>query len=385
MSSDPAHVKSRCWAEIDSKALVHNLHSLPVSPQSVMAVVKSDAYGHGVDLVAPVLAEHGVTHWGVATVAEGRHLRDTLSLARPADHKIYIMAAVLAEDATEVVANRLTPYCCDLELARAMSRAAEHDGEIATIHIEVDTGIGRAGVAPKALPAFAAAVRSLPSVDVTGICTHFTAADATDGPGDALDQHALFRDALSSLDRGWLRTLTIHSSNSPGILRVEDAYHTLIRPGLLLYGIGPSSPLTHGDEAPFPYKPVLSLKARALLVRRLQAGSDISYSRTYRLERDADIATIGIGYGDGYPRRLSSRGFVVLPDGRRAPIRGRVCMDQVCVELPEGTGLRAGATVALIGEVDGQGLTALEIADEIDATPHEVTTCLTARVPRLLV
>jgi alanine racemase len=349
-----------------------------------MAVVKSDAYGHGVGLVAPVLASRDVTHWGIASIGEGRQLRAVLGGAS-AKHDIYVMTAVLPENASDLVALGLTPYCSDFALAEALSSAAITAGTTATLHIEVDTGIGRAGVEPDDVAAFITAVRALPDVRITGICTHFTAADATDGPHDAHKQHAIFARVLSELDQKWLSSITVHASNSPGILRVNAARHQLIRPGLLLYGIGPSSQLAGGSELPFPYRPVMALKARALLVRKLPAGTDISYSRTYRLPSDATIATIGIGYGDGFPRRLSSKGFVLLPDGARAPMRGRVCMDQVCVELPTGSGVKAGDTVILIGTVGPNSITALEIADEIDATPHEIPTCLTARVTRILV
>ena len=186
---------------------------------------------------------------------------------------------------------------------------------------------------------------------------------------------------LTELPPALTRELAVHAANSPGALRVPLASHRLIRPGLLLYGIAPSVALAKND---FPYDPVLSLKARALLVRRLPAGTEISYSRTYRLPREATIATIGIGYGDGYPRRLSNRGFVLLDDGTPCPIRGRVCMDQLCIELPEGANLEPGDAVTLIGQAGSNSIPVTEIAEEIDTTPHEITTCLTARVPRVL-
>ncbi|MDR3709253.1 MAG: alanine racemase [Capsulimonadaceae bacterium] len=378
---------TRAWAEIDSGALAANLHSLPVIPSGVMAVVKADAYGHGINLVAPVLVSEGVTHWGVATVEEGRHLRHLLARTpfNPGGHAIYVMPAVLPIEAPALIEHSLTPYCTDFELARALSNTAEEIGTRASVHIEVDTGIGRAGVRPADLSAFVDAVQRLPGVSITGICTHFTAADALEGPEDAVAQHALFESALASLDPALVSRVTVHAANSPATLRLAGVTHSLIRPGLLLYGIAPSAPLGTGEEKPFPYRPVFSLYARALLVRRLPAGSDISYSRTYRLERDATVVTIGIGYGDGFPRRLSSRGWALLPDGTRVPMRGRVCMDQICLELPEGASVKTGDPITLIGRAGAGEISVVEIADEIDTTPHEVTTCLTARVPRLLV
>jgi len=374
----------RCWAEIDSQALSANIQALPVPRSSIMAIVKANAYGHGIDLVAPILAQAKVVHWGLATVAEGIQVREILDKLKVDGH-IYIMPAVLAIEAPALVAARLTPYCSDIELARALSTYASLAKTTAEIHIEVDTGIGRAGVSPADLSAFAASVERLPNLKVTGICTHFTAADSLSGPQDAIHQHAVFERALDQLSPGYLRGLIVHAANSPATLRIPEAHRHLIRPGLLLYGIAPSTQFTGTADIAFPYKPVLSLRARALLVRRLPAGSDISYSRTHRLEHDATIATIGIGYGDGFPRRLSNTGCALLPDGNRAAIRGRVCMDQVCIELPESSSLKPGDPVTLIGCSGRDRITALEIADTIGATPHEVTTCLMPRVPRLLV
>jgi alanine racemase len=158
-----------------------------------------------------------------------------------------------------------------------------------------------------------------------------------------------------------------------------------MRPGLLLYGIGPSSQFLADEREGFAFRPALSLKARVILVRRLPAGTDISYSRTYTLPHNATIATIGIGYGDGFPRRLSNCGHVLLPSGKRAPIRGRVCMDQLCIEVPEGERLSAGDTVTLIGRAGESEIRVTDMAEQIDTTPHEITTCLTARVPRVVV
>lgn len=372
---------SRCWAEIKTQALADNIGALNSLGSAVMAVVKADAYGHGVELIAPLLVAKGIRHFGVATVAEGQQLRKLTKDNCP-DAAIYIMAAILPEEAPAVVASRLIPFVSDFALAQALSAAAKNDGRGAEIHLEVDTGIGRAGVSPADTPHLLAACENLPTLRVTGICTHFTAADSAD-PADCAAQYALFEKVLASLPPGRLARMTVHAANSPAALRLPAARRQLIRPGLLLYGIAPSRELFAGDG--FAYHPVLSLKARTLLVRRLPAGTDISYSRTYRLPREATIATIGIGYGDGFPRRLSNQGHVLLPSGERAPIRGRVCMDQICVELPEGSALAVGDTVTLIGRVGDEQILVTDMADQIDTTPHEITTCLTPRVPRVLV
>jgi len=366
---------NRCWAEIDGAALTSNVKLLRQVGPEIMAVVKADAYGHCAGLIVPLLLSQKIKHFAVATVEEASAIR---SLPGMSDVAIYLMAAVLPDDAGEIVRLGLIPFASDTEFVTKLSQASARQGRPAALHIEVDTGIGRAGVAPQQLLDNLKSWKRLPGIVVSGICTHFTAADSDD-TADARSQLALFESTLSALPPEMVSGLAIHAANSPAILKVPVGSSTLFRPGLLLYGIAPSEQL----EIDFPYRPVLSLRARALLVRHLPAGSDISYSRTYRLKQDANIATIGIGYGDGFARRLSNIGAVILPDGKLAPIRGRVCMDQLCVEVPETSSLRPGDTVTLIGEVGSTKITASEIATAINTTPHEITTCLTARVPRI--
>lgn len=374
----------RCWAEIDRSALAHNVRALSSLGSEVMAVVKANAYGHDAALLGPLLLEMGIRHFGVATVTEGVELRRLTKAAGATDAAIYVIAATLPEEAGAIAAAGLIPFVSDFWLAKALSQEAIRTGSEALIHIEVDTGIGRAGVAPEDAAVFLAACQALPNVRVTGICTHFTAADAADSQ-DAAGQFEVFEQVLAQLPAEQLGQMTLHAANSPAALRLPAARLHLMRPGLLLYGIGPGSQFLAGEREGFVFRPVLSLRARALLVRRLPAGSDISYSRTYTLPQDATIATVGIGYGDGFPRRLSNCGHVLLPSGARAPIRGRVCMDQLCVEVPEGEQLTAGDTVTLIGRAGDSEIRATDIADQIDTTPHEITTCLTGRVPRVLV
>ena len=366
----------RCWAEISEAALAFNIRQLNQIGPAVMAVVKADAYGHDVNLVVPLLQKYGISRFAVATVAEAAELR---VLPDMDSTQIYLMAAVLPEEADDVVARGLTAMASDTAFVKALSDAAVRQQRSVSVHMEIDTGIGRAGIAPENLSSTLQVWSSLPGIKVTGVCTHFTSADAFD-PADPIGQSGLFQGLLCEIPGQMLSELAVHSANSPAALRLNLTDSTLFRPGLLLYGIPPSPALS----TDFPYHPVLSLKARALLVRRMPAGSDISYSRTYRLPKEATIATIGIGYGDGYPRRLSGIGSVLLPCGAEAPIRGRVCMDQICVEIPDGASLKQGDAVTLIGAVGNQSISVSQIAQMIDTTPHEITTCLTSRVVRTL-
>ncbi len=374
----PSPLPLRAWAEIDPEALTHNLGLLSrrFGPARVMAVVKADAYGHGVSLIAPLCAEFGLRDFGVATPAEGAALRSLL----PDDAVIYLLGPTFPDEAPTIVQNRLTPLLSSREMAQALSAAAHSLGVASQVHLDIDTGIGRAGVLPTDAHAMLPWIDSLPSLSLMGIATHFACAD--EDPEDARAQHSLFTDFLKTLGSR-ADSLLVHASNSPATMNLSpDARHGLIRPGLLLYGIEPEPGLfaLTGSE----YRPVLSLKTRVTLCRAQPGGATISYGRTYTVPPGGGIyATLGIGYGDGYPRRLSPGGHVLIR-GQKAPICGRICMDQIVVDVRRIPGVQAGDTATLIGTDGQEVISAGDLAARIGTTPHEITTCLTGRVGRLL-
>lgn len=373
----PPETAPRVWAEIDAAALAHNVRLLRshFGPSRLMAVVKADAYGHGVSLVAPLCAGLGLTDFGVATPAEGAALRSLL----PSDASIYVLGPALPSEAPAIVFHRLTVLLSSLEMGQALSEAARAQNTTASAHLDLDTGIGRAGVLPAAAAALLTALDALPDLQITGLATHF--ADADDNPDDASSQHALFLDFLRTLGPR-VNTLLAHAANSPAVLNLPPAVrHALIRPGLLLYGIEPTQGLFADRD--LPLRPVLSLKTRVTLCRPLPAGATISYGRTFVVPPGGGTyATLGVGYGDGYPRRLSNLGSVLL-HGRQAPICGRVCMDQIVVEVSHIPGVQTDDIATLIGTDGTQTLTAGTLAALVQTTPHDITTRLTARVPRL--
>ena len=365
-----------CWAEIDLDALQANAAALQGLGSILMAVVKADAYGHGVDLIVPALIRCGVRDFGVATAAEGKRVRAIVGRVP----RIYVMTAVTAADAPQIIESNLTPFLGGADIAGELGRAADAANKTIDVHVEVDSGIGRAGALPDEASQIVSLILQTHGLRLTGICTHFTwGENAT----DARLQHAVFEDVLERIPNETLAGLTIHAANSPAILNVRGARYTMIRPGLLLYGIAPTGGASPNMPDGTLLAPVLSLRARVLSVRRLPAGTTLSYGRTFPLERDATIATVGIGYGDGYSRRFSNIGHVLLPGGALAPIRGRVCMDQICVEIPDDSALTAGDFVTVVGKSGSSELQAADLADEIGATPHEIPTCLTSRVPRI--
>lgn len=367
----------RVWAEIDLAALAHNIALLTArfAPARVMAVVKADAYGHGVRQIAPLCFEFGLTDFGVATPAEGAALR----LLLPPDAAIYLLGPALPSEAAAIVHHRLTLLLSSLEMGQALSSAAQTQNVAVSAHLDLDTGIGRAGAQLSEAHVLLAALDALPSFQITGLATHF--ADADGNPADARAQHALFLRFLETLGPR-THPLLVHASNSPAALNLPDtAHHALLRPGLLLYGIEPTPGLF--TERDLLLRPVLTLKTRVSLCRRLPAGATISYGRTYTVPPGGGTyATLTVGYGDGYPRGLSGRGVVLL-HGKRAPICGRVCMDQIVVDVSAIPNVQAGDAATLIGTDGSETITAGELAALIPTTPHAITTGLTARVGRV--
>ncbi len=376
----PPDLPPRLWAEIDAEALAHNVSLLThrFGPARVMAVVKANAYGHDTSLVAPLCAALGLRDFGIATPSEGAALRPLL----PPDATIYLLGPAFPEEAPAIVFHRLTPLLSSLDTARALSEAASDMGIVTSVHLDVDTGIGRAGVQVSDAAVFLSTLDSLPGLRVTGLATHFASAD--EDPADAQKQHALFAQFLRTLGPR-ADALRVHAANSPATLALpQEARHQMIRPGLLLYGIEPAPGmfLEIGDT---PLRPVLSLKTRVTLCRALPGGATISYGRTYAVPPGGGVyATLGVGYGDGYPRRFSNSGHVLI-QGKRAPICGRVCMDQIVVDVSHIPGVQSGDLAILIGTDGDETLTAGGLAAALQTTSHEITTCLTARVPRVLV
>ena len=369
-------IAPRVWTEIDADALRHNAALLKArfGPARIMAVVKADAYGHGVTQIAPLCAEFGLTDFGVATPAEGAALRPLL----PPDTTIYLLGPALPSEAPAIVYYRLTLLLSDFATGQALSDAACAQNTRIAAHLDLDTGIGRAGAQLSDAHALLSALDALPNLQITGLATHF--ADADDNPADAAAQHTLFVSFLQSLGPR-AQSLLVHASNSPAALNLPpSAHHALIRPGLLLYGIEPTPNLF--TERSLPLRPILSLYTRVSLCRALPAGATISYGRTYTVpDGGGTYATLTVGYGDGYPRGLSNCGFALL-HGKQAPICGRVCMDQIVVDVTDIPNVQAGDIATLIGTDGDQTITAGQLAALLPTTPHAITTGLTGRTYR---
>lgn len=366
----------RAWVEVDLSAIRDNITAVRAhaGEAGILAVVKADAYGHGMIPVAFTALEAGARWLGVATVEEGVALRESGIYAN-----IALLCPIAPDEAEDVLIHNLVPTVGDLGTLDVLIVAAKRTGKQGVVHLEIDTGIGRSGVLPNdAIALWRYATEN--ELRVTGICTHFADSDGANIEQFTQPQMTLFERTRKAIENRGARFLWIHESGSAAVLRVPGANGNLVRPGLLIYGLRPAVPMS--EQKTLSLRPVLTLKTHIATVRELPAGHNISYGLTCALERNSRVATILIGYGDGYPRRLSNRGHVLVR-GKLAPILGRVCMDQTVVDVTDIPEASAGDIAVCIGTQGSASLSAESLAACIGTTEHEITTCLTPRLPRI--
>lgn len=363
-------------ARISLSALTHNFEEVMrrANGRKVLAVVKARAYGHGLVPVARHLLGRGAHMLGVALVEEGRELREA-----GIDAPVLVMGPVFPEQADAVAAWRLTPALSNNTVARALADAARRRSLRIAVHVKVDTGMSRLGVSPEAAPDLVQELMALEGIVVEGLMTHFADADLRD-KAFAAHQMERFETLLRILaDRGIAIPLR-HAANSAAILDYQRALFTMVRPGLMLYGYDP----VEGSASGADLQPVLSLFTRIFLLKKVPAGTPISYGRTFVTGRESLIATIPIGYADGFSRSLSNCGEALVR-GVRAPIAGRVCMDMTMLDVTDVPGVRENDEVVLIGSSGGERITAADLAAKTGTISYEVLCGISARVPRVSV
>lgn len=370
---------SRCWAEIDLEALRHNADACreAVRPGcALMAIVKAGGYGHGLSAVARALDDR-VESFGVATLAEARHLSE--ALGGSSAKRVLILSPLLPEERDEAVAAGYAVPVSNLEEVAAFAAAAQRAGVTAQVHAVVDTGMGRMGASPAKLPGMVQAIRETEGLALDGVASHFPSADEDET--FSREQLDGFRGLVEALDLA--PGTRIHLGNSAGLLRFGDAmdFTNEARPGLAIYGIAPVPGQVLGETL----RPAMAWKTRVTLVREVAAGDSISYGRTFIADRPLRAATLAAGYGDGYPRALSGKRTEVLVAGKRCPLLGRVTMDQVVVDVsgvPEGEAI-PGAEVVLMGTQGEETISAEELAEKAGTIPWEILTGITGRVARV--
>jgi len=364
------------WAEIDLDALCNNVREIrriTNTRAQVMAIVKANAYGHGAIQVSRVALSSGADWLGVAMLQEALELRQQ-GIGVP----ILILGYTPDQDAEEVVANGISQTVFTRESALALAAAANKLGLKARVHVKIETGMGRIGFpATGETVDLIAHLARLSDLDVEGIYTHFATSDADQSYTE--QQFMKLQQVIKRLEAEGVFIRWHHCANSPSVIDLPYTHLDLVRPGIILYGLYPSAGVRRDLIS---LRPVLSLKARVSFVKEVTAGSSIGYGRTYRTECPTRIATIPIGYADGYSRLLSNKADVLIR-GRRAPVAGRICMDQVMVDVGRIPGVEAGDEAVLIGRQGLEEITADEMAAHIGTISYEVFTRISERVPRL--
>ena len=375
------------WAEIDLDALRQNFRAVKqrAGELPLCAVVKADSYGHGAVQCARVFAEEGAAWLACSCLAEALQLRQA-GLTLP----ILILGHVYASCAADLIRNHITAACYSLEQAEALSKAACAAGGRVQVHLKADTGMGRIGFAlrtdfEKAVREMAHACQ-LPGLAMTGLFQHFAVADETDEADVAYtaEQHALFVQAFQALKTAGHEPALVHCDNSAGVmLHPEwpeglDRYRCMARPGIILYGFDPSSAVRFGL-----FRPVMKLKTVVSMVKELQPGQSTSYGRRFTAETPTKIATLCAGYADGYPRLLSCGQGIVEIHGKPCPVVGRVCMDQLMVDVTDIMEADVDTPVTLIGKDGDEEITMEHLAELCGGFHYEMVCDIGKRVPRV--
>jgi len=365
------------WSEINLDALAHNVQQLKsvTSPQAkLMAIVKANAYGHGAEQVSKIALANGATQLGVARVSEGLELRDA-----GIDAPILVLGYTPPEEYHLLLEYNLIQTVYNNEIAWGLSALASQANKKALVHIKVDTGMGRLGFFPdsKGMREITN-IAKLPHLELAGIFTHFATADSRD-KSYAQQQWAKFTVFLDDLAQAGLKFPCQHAANSAAIIDMPETHLDMVRAGIALYGVRPSSEV---DSHQLNLQPVMTVKSRVAHVKQVPAGFGVSYGVTYLTTAPTVVATIPTGYADGYSRLLSSRGEVLI-GGQRTPIIGRICMDQFMVDAGHLPRVEPGEEVVLLGRQGNEEISANEIAEKIGTISYEVLCAINCRrVPR---
>jgi len=365
------------WVDIDLDALASNLRlirSLVGARVRIHLVVKADAYGHGAYPVARVAEDEGVHSVGVATLDEGIELRRE-GIQLP----IVILSPSLPFEAKHIVEHALTPSIGDLAVARALSERSIALGRTTEAHVEIDTGMGRSGIAPEDALSFLTALTSLPGIRLAGLFTHFPKGDSRGARSDVERQIARLTEVGTACRSAGIDPGILHASNSAGIVNHRAGHLDMVRPGILAYGVA-----TSDLSAPSGLRPVMRFATRLVHVREMPAGHPISYGGDYVTPEAMRVGTAAVGYGHGYPWSLSSRGHALL-HGRSVPILGRVTMDTTVFDLRSTPEAVLGDEIVLFGSQGESAIRVDELATLAGTIPYELLIGIGRRVPRIYI
>lgn len=365
------------WAEIDLSAIAQNMREIRrvvSNPVEIMAVVKANAYGHGIIETTRVVLANGASRLAVAKLTEGKELKNA-GINVP----VLLLGYIPPDQYSEAINCSLELTVYNLEMAEVLNATAGSLGRKAVVHIKIDTGMGRLGLqSGKVALKDVLQIARLPYLKVEGIFTHFASADSRD-KSYALEQFELFVSFISKLSKTGLEIPLRHCANSAAVIDLPQTYLNVVRPGIAIYGLYPSDEVQHSAV---DLKPAMTFKTRVAQVKKVPAGYKISYGSTYRTPAPTVIATLPVGYADGYSRLLSSRGKVLV-HGQKAEVVGRVCMDQCMIDTGHIMGVCPGDEVVLFGHQKNVALPVEEVARAIGTINYEVVCMVNSRVPRV--
>lgn len=371
---------SRAKAVVSLDAIAHNFEEMRKNISSdtkMIAVIKADGYGHGAAAIAHLIHDYDYI-WGFATATA----EEALQLRQNAVKKpILILGLVFQEYFQELIEQDIRLAVCDLETAKKLNAEACRQEKTVHIHLALDTGMNRIGYADTEDSILQIQkIRELPNVEIEGMFTHFARADEYDR-SPAIIQLKRYLDFAEKLEKAGVKIPVRHCSNSAGIIRIPEANLNVVRAGITIYGIYPSNEV---EREIIKLQPAMELKSHVSFVKTLQAGEAISYGGTYVTEKPTTVATIPLGYADGYPRQLSNKGWVLI-HGKRAHILGRVCMDQFMVDVTEIPDVCPGTEVTLIGKDGDEVISIEELGDLSGRFSYEFACEISKRVPRIYI
>ncbi|KEI95396.1 alanine racemase [Clostridium botulinum A2B7 92] len=364
------------WAEIDLDNLQHNLKQIKkiCGNKEIIGVIKANAYGHGSMEIAPTLLENGVSRLAVAVLSEAMELRMS-GIKEP----IMILGYTPCALGDMLLDNDIEQSVYSYNDALELSKIAVLKRKILKIHIVVDTGMGRIGFLPtKESVEDVYKISKLPNIQIEGVFSHFSSADELD-KDYTLYQMNNYNEFINKLEEKNIQVHIKHIANSAAIIDLESTHLDAVRAGIIMYGYYPSNYVLRNN---IKLKPVMSLKTSIVHIKKVSSGEYISYGRTFKTERESIIATLPIGYADGYNRLLSNKGKVIV-NGKLAPVIGRVCMDQCMIDVTSIENLKVGDVVTIMGEENGVSYTAEDIASQIGTISYEVICNVNKRVPRV--
>jgi alanine racemase len=366
------------WAEIDLDNLSFNLKGIKklVKSKEIIGIVKADAYGHGAVDVVPTLLENGVTRLAVAVISEGVELRRA-GIEAP----IMILGYTPISLVQDIFQYNIAPTVFSYEYAAELSKLAVEKRRNVKIHIALDTGMGRIGFIPNEDSAQSVyKISKLPNIEIEGLFSHFSTSDEEDKDytNSQLEKFKLFIEKLNNKN---VHIEIKHIANSAAIMDLPETHFDAVRPGIILYGYYPSKEV---QKQKLELKPVMTLKTNIVHIKKVKRGDYISYGRKFKCERDGIIATIPVGYADGYTRLMYPKAKVIIND-KFAPVVGRICMDQCMVDITDLEGVQLGDEVILMGQSENSKFNADDIADILGTINYEIVCMISKRVPRVYI